>query len=395
MKQADADGLDTGLAPCRSRRGRRAAALIAMSAIAMVVAGYPYVGPAPTFAGQTGGPIPSSRMVQPLGDLISYSVVNRLLAWALVAEVSPPSDLGQFWIFVTVDGAKHWRQQFAGKSSYIALTITSFQFFDSKNGHVVAGNPLLLYRTGDGGGHWITDALPDPTASEITFGDPLHGWLLAHTRSAPAIDQIPHLYATGDGGATWSKLPDPPNDAVGLSFRGPREGWSGGGGTEQAHVYSTTDGGLNWQRHDLPSEGFPSGMLLPSRVVLLPGHGVVTFQPLDGEVEYTSFDGGNSWRGVLPRPMGVSFGGSIGFQDAVNWWAIDDGGVPYKSPNAGGMWIPLTSQQTSDESLYFLVRVLDSKTAWARIESPYGIGLGITDDSGVHWTRVTVPQPGK
>lgn len=150
MKQADADGLDTGLAPCRSRRGRRAAALIAMSAIAVVVAGYPYVGPAPTFAGQTGGPIPSSQMVQPLGDLISYSVVNRLLAWALVAEVSPPSDLGQFWIFVTVDGAKHWRQQFAGKSSYIALTITSFQFFDSKNGHVVAGNPYSSTELGTG-----------------------------------------------------------------------------------------------------------------------------------------------------------------------------------------------------------------------------------------------------
>lgn len=391
MKQADADGLDTGLAPWRSRRGRRAAALIAMSAIAVVVAGYTYLLPTLTVAEQPATIASSPEFQSPLPS-IAYSVVNRSLAWALVTRWGPTDDLGQFWVFVTVDGAKHWRQQLAGKSSFITVTMRSFRFLDRKNGYLAAGIPIQLYRTGDGGGHWTTAALPDPGPWPLTFSDPQQGWFRASTPSAPPFHPVPEIYATGDGGDTWRKLPDPPADIGELSFRSPFVGWGGSYGMDQAHVYSTTDGGLSWRRHDLPVGGFPTGTEIGSRINLLPGSGLVAFVNANREFDFTSFDDGNSWKSVTARPSGANFGGTIGFQDALNWWAIDTGTL-YKSSDAGQSWTQIVRPGVRPESSYFFLRVLDPNSAWAQIDFPDGTGLGITEDGGLHWTRVPVPRP--
>lgn len=66
----------------------------------------------------------------------------------------------------------------------------------------------------------------------------------------------------------------------------------------------------------------------------------------------------------------------------------------YKSPDAGQTWTQVTNQQ-ADAQFAVVMRVLDPKTAWERIQFVDRTGLAITNDGGLHWTRVLVPKPGE
>jgi photosystem II stability/assembly factor-like uncharacterized protein len=331
------------------------------------------------------------------GNLISYSFVTASLGWALDVATLPANSAGRYSVFRTLDGARHWQPQLTGHVGLDQGAPPSVQFLDNANGFVVVGYPIEVHRTIDGGLHWATVGFPPSIEVVlITFSDPRHGWFLG--RPPPNVNQALHLYATSDSGDTWHQLPNPPPRTIRIVFRSPAEGWIWTDEQGPPHVYASSDGGESWQSHDLPE--LPGRLQGETVVVvgvrLLPLSGVVAYVAVrdSGGIrlpagEFTSFDVGNSWRYVPPRPVKVR--PSVeSFEDATHWWTID-GGSLYKSPDAGQTWRLVTSNLENGAYWGYVPYVIDSMHAWARVEMGEGTGLATTSDGGLQWSRVAVP----
>ena len=370
---------------------RRRALIVASLAVAVIVgASLYYLHPIRILGPKATSQAASTTLFSKQHTLVSYNFESAHLGWAL-AVTETGLNQGPFWIFRTVDGAKHWQRQLVGQTSSFFLTLASFQFLDPTHGFVAVGNPISLYRTTDGGMHWLALGLPYADGYAVTFTDPLHGWFLA----------LPHLWSTSDGGNTWNQLPDPPLDSTplflefhkwnGLVFRTRLEGWLGSNGAGQPHVYSTADGGHSWQRREVP---LPSGAVasgtLRTGVQELPEAGVIaSVNPSTSpSALFTSFDGGTSWSEVTPLPLGGGTG-DLGFQDNLHWWEIYVGAL-YMSSDGGQTWNHISDKLPS--AVYSL-HILDSQHAWAQMVFAEGSGLAFTADGGLHWTRANVPQP--
>jgi photosystem II stability/assembly factor-like uncharacterized protein len=329
------------------------------------------------------------------GDIITYDVLTASLGWALV--VSTAGADSQYWVFRTTDAAKHWQLQLKGQFARTLGITLSIQFFDQTHGFVAVGYPIALYRTVDGGLHWVPVALSDAEAAFVNFSDSRHGWLLVSTPGSP--DHPPHLFATADAGDSWQQLPNPPPDSIRMAFRSPSEGWLWTTSSGPSHLYSSVDAGQSWQSHDPPE--LPGRLSGENTAVinmsLLPGKGVVTYLAVvQGSgftlpvYEFTSFDLGGSWRFVPMRPNQLF--NSEGFEDSVHWWAIDRETL-YKSSDAGQTWSKVSTHMENGQFWSYFVHPLDSKHAWAQLQIGEGTGLAITSDGGLTWTRVEVPQP--
>ena len=370
---------------------RRRALIVASLAVAVIVgASLYYLHPIRILGPKATSQAASTTLFSKPHTLVSYNFESAQLGWAL-AVTETRLNQGPFWIFRTVDGAKHWQRQLVGQTSSLFLTLASFQFLDPTHGFVAVGNPISLYRTTDGGMHWLALGLPYADGYAVTFTDPLHGWFLAW----------PHLWSTSDGGNTWNQLPDPPVDSTplflefdkwnNLVFRSRLEGWLGSNGAGQPHVYSSADGGHSWQRREVP---LPSGAVasgtLRTGVQALPGAGVIaSVNPSTSpSALFTSFDGGTSWSEVTPLPLGGGTG-DLGFQDNLHWWEIYVGAL-YMSSDGGQTWNHISDKLPS--AVHFL-HILDSQHAWAQMFFVEGSVLAFTADGGLHWTRANAPQP--
>jgi len=354
---------------------------------------HPLLIPGPKAASEAA----SATLFSKPDTFVSYNFKSPQLGWAL-AVTETPSNQGPFWIFRTVDGAKHWQRQLVGQTSSVFLD--SFQFLDPTHGFVAVGNPISLYRTNDGGMSWLALGLPYSHGYAFTFADRLNGWFLAWTTANPSPDQVPHLSSTNDGGNTWNQLPDPPVDSNGVIFRTRLEGWLGSNGAGQPHVYSSADGGHSWQRREVP---LPSGAVasgtLSTGIQELPGAGVIASVNLSTiaaaeamlaspSALFTSFDGGTSWSEVTPLPS-VGGTGDLGFLDNLHWWEIYVGAL-YKSSDGGQTWNHISDKLPSAD---YSLHILDSQHAWAQMFFAEGSVLAFTADGGLHWTRANVPQP--
>jgi len=364
-----------------SRRARRAIVVMAVAAVVIPCAGLSYLlatGPANTPTAVLYKNSPSATL-----EPMEYYFVTPSLGWA----IEEPTPMGDFAIFKTTDGAKHWQKQLAISGTLIDYVPPTFQFVDQNHGYVAFGGRLSrLSRTSDGGDHWESVAMPEGNVrvDALVFSTPGNGWLLV---GAPAD----RLYVTSDAGDTWRALPRPPSDADSLSLRSPAEVWMGITAFGSPHTYLSTDGGNTWRQRDLPPpQGRSWDHGLPSRVVLLPGGGVHVFlPPIDApeliqqgfSITLTSFDQGKSWSHV-PTPPGV-----LGYEDGTHWWAMSATSL-FKSSDAGQTWT-MTTSGLSDWR--FVPHILDSLHAWAVITVANGSGLAFTEDGGLHWTRGTVP----
>lgn len=379
-----------------SQRAMRGVAAIAIAATVVAIASIVYLHPSPTSHTTSAPVLTNPALVTAPGDFIAFDFVSASRGWALAAARggSPTASPGQFSIYRTTDGARHWQKQLTGQSDLSGLATGSIQLFDKDHGFVVVtASGTALYRTSDGGAHWEPIGLPDVGVQQLVFSDPRHGWLLAHTAS-PA-DQTLRLYATGDGGDSWQQLPDAPDDSSGIAFRGSSEGWSGSYSPVQPHVYRSVDGGRSWQRHDIPAplSGLPTEAIGDVLVRLLPANGVVVYVvfQIGSTYEFTSFDSGSTWSRVPARPRQIVDGGES-FQDSFHWWAIDEG-ILYKSSDAGQTWTRTPGQVGSANSWQYYLKVIDSSHAWAQMFFGQITGLTVTNDGGAHWTRATVPKP--
>jgi photosystem II stability/assembly factor-like uncharacterized protein len=372
-----------------SPRRRRATALIALAVIAMAVASLAYLysnkSPNPQGAAESNDPLLVTR------DYVTYSFTSPTEGWALDILPNTAPTAGQFVIFRTVDGGKHWQRTFTSDGEFFNYGAMPVQTVDAAHSFIlVRGATDRLYRTADGGAHWDVVAIPSPRVAAFVFSDPNYGWLLDGWIGRD-------LYATRDRGATWQRLPAPPPGASRIILRGSSDAWMSdfGLGTPLV-VYTSADEGQHWQRHDLPPPpggSWGSGPFL--ELQLLPRTGVVVANVLGGgpaSFFATSFDGGVTWRYVQPPP------GTVAYQDAYHWWAIR-GKVLSKSSDAGETWTQVTDA-LPDWLFRPDLHVLDAKRAWvtmsvpASSSAPGGNGLAFTDDGGLHWTRVRVPHGG-
>jgi photosystem II stability/assembly factor-like uncharacterized protein len=367
-------------------RRRRAIALIALAVIAIAMASVTYVSSSQPSKQQS--PAESSDPLLVTRDYVTYTFTSPTEGWALDILPNTAFTPGQFSVSRTVDRGKHWQRTLASDGEFFNYGAMPVQTVDAAHSFIlVRGATDRLYRTADGGAKWNTVELRDPHVTTVAFSDPKYGWLVAW----------PDLYVTRDAGASWQRLPGPPQDAsYRLSLRSPTEAWMSGAGSGGPHVYTSGDEGQTWQRHDLPpppSGAWGSGSFF--QLQLLPRTGVVVADAYGGapaSFMATSFDGGATWRHVQPPP------GTVAYQDAFHWWAMN-GLALFKSADAGQTWTQFTN--TLPGWLYRPdLYVLDARHAWvtfsvpATLSSPGGNGLAFTDDSGLHWTRARVPQPG-
>ncbi|HEV3102664.1 MAG TPA: hypothetical protein VG426_10055 [Candidatus Dormibacteraeota bacterium] len=373
-----------------STRAPRAVALIALAVTAIVAASVAYLhsdlasAPRPV---QPVQPVQSPALTN-INQQIGYDFVTPSLAWAVVVSTKHLPSTGQFWVYRTDDGARHWQRQLSGRTAYGALSSLTIKFLDRTHGFVAVGPPNQIFRTVDGGAHWEVVVHPDAAFFQVTFADARHGWLV--TTQTLSLN----LYATTDAGTTWQQLPDPPPYSGSVGFRNATEGWIGANGpVGPPHAYTSADGGRTWQRHDIPQPpgGLPAETLGGVYIELLPGAGVEAFVQFQNGSQYafTSFDGGDSWKYIPARPYANGYGGAVSYQDALHWWLLE-GGSLYKSADAGQTWTPVITQVLDGQ---YLPVVIDSKHAWAEVFLEQGWGLAVTADGGTHWKRVSIPLP--
>jgi photosystem II stability/assembly factor-like uncharacterized protein len=388
-------------------RVRRALGLIALSVMVLVVAGIVYVRPHVT-AFSTTSPSIVGPMLTRSGDLLSYDFVTATTGWAV-----DNTRAGQLWVFRTDDGAKHWKRQMTALGPVPGYAAVSMRFPDKTHAFIIIGSPIEVFRTTSGGNEWNPVPLPPPQIDAVDFSDSQNGWAVGTEHAA-----VPRslLFTTRNGGDTWTQLADPPagSDVFNLSFRGRFEGWVGASGPGGPRVYTSADGGASWQSHNLPTPPAATAYVpdfFNTLVTLMPGAGAVAWVvsgcaalakggvpcPAVPAAEFTSFDGGSTWRYVSPPPAGIDYR-QVSYQDAFNWWVVNAGTL-YRSLDAGQTWTTVTNQLGEYQ---YVAHFLDSQHGWAQVWPPQGngvppardaaSGLAFSNDGGRHWTRATVPQ---
>jgi len=365
-------------------------ALSVLSLVLVAAAGVAYLHPTSPFQSRTALQPTNLHAVQAYVNAFSYDFVTPSLGWAVAANMSPNTASGPFRVFRTDDGAKHWQKEVSGPTTFVFDTVNTLHMLDKSNGFLVAGEPLKLYRTMDGGIRWTTLRLPTQDAMLPIFPSLHKGWIEAFSVSTPPTYVGAHVYTTINAGDSWTRLPDPPLDLGRIAFPAASEVWAGAQGDAQPKVYTSEDGGYSWEAHLLPAPPGLSGLNdYSTEVLLLPGGGVtVTISYQDARFGLTSFDEGGSWA-YTNLPPGTRAGTypSYGYQDSVHWWAVD-GSVLYKSSDAGRSWARVADVIPSE--LDFL-HVFDARTAWARLDPSPSSGLTFTSDGGLHWTPAEAP----
>jgi photosystem II stability/assembly factor-like uncharacterized protein len=149
-------------------------------------------------------------------------------------------------LFRTTDGGKSWSDITPPNPHHLAFNpnhdnLASISFQDSNQGIVALAYQTTtesddwsfdLSRSVDGGKSWNTTAVILPGlrpnqlvgTADMTFSDPLHGWINVGLKSSSAF-QLGAVFATTDGGLHWSPLAgDPSLDGPILSLSTGR-GW--------------------------------------------------------------------------------------------------------------------------------------------------------------------------
>lgn len=146
----------------------------------------------------------------------------------------------------TTDGGMTWSTLAIVGSEGDAGPLGEIRFMDENFGWMV--NPLIFYRTEDGGQTWnqirLKRAYPKDVFS-CFFIDKNIGWL---TGSSGAF------YKTADGGITWneSNISAGDEDLADLRFNDSQVGWTFA--LTRGAIYRTDDLGKNWRQISLPAE---------------------------------------------------------------------------------------------------------------------------------------------
>ena len=373
------------------QRGRRALPLIAAAMAVIVVASLLYLR---ANASQSSLRVLGAPPVPQLESRyrVAYDFHGGSTGWAVV--VSTTAGGPRFSVFRSSDGAGHWRTQFSGAT--VEGTYPSIQFLDNNTGILHVDR---VYRTVDGGAHWGVISIPDDSPI-FSFISPTRAW---------AVDGY-QLFATADGGLTWQMRGNIPQSMPGVGTGGPQalafsttgEVWAGAIDQIMPTVYATSDGGATWKAIAVPYDA--NAVIVAGKPLFystwpqtMPGGGVLVLTEDDfgNSKAATSFDMGRSWNRIQV-PTQHPLMSVYSFLDARRWWASFLTLI-YRTDDAGQTWRLIRSVMVDSLSGWAIgsAHMIDAEHGWAQITSGHATsGLAMTNDGGLHWAPVNVPQPG-
>ena len=219
-----------------------------------------------------------TTQVREIDPMMAYPGVHYRTAWTLPLVFSPRDHKTLYFadqrLFSTIDGGLHWRRispdltrpeagippnldpvtaadnDHAGKRSGVIYSIAPSPF--STRVIWVGTDDGLVWRTQDGGRHWI-----NVTPKALTPWSKVAGIELSHFQRGTAYlaidrhrldDQTPYIYRTTDDGKTWMRIDSgiPRNDFVNVVREDPVTPGLLYAGTEYGVFVSFDDGG-QWQ----------------------------------------------------------------------------------------------------------------------------------------------------
>jgi photosystem II stability/assembly factor-like uncharacterized protein len=216
-------------------------------------------------------------------------------------------------IYKSSDGGDNWTKP-TSPAALGAAGLLSIGMGNEKNAIFVSTFHQLI-ATHNGGASFITNAMPDPSLSDVFFVD-----------SSIAFAVGKSLWKTIDGGDNWIKVYDfaPTHGWNSLSFINERTGFI----SNQEGIYKTINGGMDWQR-------------LNTDTISLVEGGAIFF--LNSDTGYISnnisiqrtLDGGASWNKVFSCAYSTYH--DIHFVSPTVGY-ITDGPRIFKTSDGGNTW---------------------------------------------------------
>ena len=316
--------------------------------------------------------------------LQSLQMTSATTGWALYYSKNPNSSSGVFTLLArTTDGGRTWTDVTPAAGRSMLATPDAAQVLDPVTGEdaylaVTAAtqesnnsvNTTVVFATTNGGRSWMKSAplRAVSTASQVSFADPKHGFLmLGGDGGAMEEDQV-WLYRTADGGKHWSLAAASPADGVavgaqqasgriptecdknGLDFPTATAGWiSSTCNVRLANgLLASHDGGESWsdQPLPLPAAICAGGACFVRGPQFSGGAGFVTVSPEPGQPALLETrDLGRTWERIA-LPAGVQYP-QITFFSATRGVLVVGGsqdsfqGTFYTTANGGQTWTPV------------------------------------------------------
>ncbi len=284
--------------------------------------------------------------------------VDSLIDWVKIGK--PSSSVQDIWFtnqntgFITNDTLILTSTNNGGSWSTVPNTtdphIFNIQFLDDQNGFVQGNN--LLGTTYDGGSTWSFKQLASTNALLFQFTDILHGFFL---------DPLNGLYKTNDGGDHWVNT-----HQIGITFFfiDSLNGFLMDG----SRVDKTIDGGANWQPR---GSGFTATVRDFLKMQFLDSlHGYCATE--NGLLKTT--DGGFTWTTSLPpqqNPTALTSFIIPYFLDINNGYCLSRN-IIYKTTDGGINWT-MSCKLGNDTFSGF--HFLDMNTGWAGTFGGYVLRL--------------------
>jgi photosystem II stability/assembly factor-like uncharacterized protein len=271
--------------------------------------------------------------------LQSLQMSTSSTGWALHFPGNPSNaPVGTPTLLVrTTDGARTWTDVTPAGAAGLLSAASATQVLDAVGPETAyltvtvssdesQPGTTRVFATRDGGLTW-TESAPlraMGAPSQLSFTDPLHGWLLWDEGAAMGRDPV-RVYRTADGGAHWSLTAQSPPmnsdssagipvdcDKTGITFASATAGWMSGDCAAglSGELLVSRDGGVRWEPQELP---VPASACAGTDCVLTgpeftDGTGFVTVAADRGATTLlVTRDLGQTWLSV-PMPAGYATG---------------------------------------------------------------------------------------
>lgn len=271
--------------------------------------------------------------------MTSLQMSTPSTGWALYVAGNPSNaPLGTPTLLArTTDGARTWTDVTPAVAVGMLSTANATQVLDAVGPETayltvtVSSNEsqpgtTRVFCTSDGGLSW-TESAPltaEGAPRELSFTDPLHGWLLWDEGAAMGHDPV-RVYRTTDGGSRWSLTAQSPAmnsnssagipvgcDKTGITFASAGAGWMSSDCAVglSGELLVSRDGGVTWAAARLP---VPASVCAGTDCVLsgpefTDGTGFLTVAAYNGATTLlVTRDLGQTWQSV-PLPSGYAYG---------------------------------------------------------------------------------------